>query len=200
MRTLQEERTRAFMRERRAQASKAPTGGNSDHDRLSDSSLDGAVDITEGYVRFLISLLVNYRSSLSIAYTDDTTTTTTVHIAAAGTTYVDDTQESTDAASHSSPSGSSMTAGDFDSPLDAPVLSPSYTAVQTNFWSSSLQPYPTPGVSSEAQFSNWGFGTQNHIPLFGHGMSPPTPSDHHHSLSPTGLEGGNIFPFAGQQF
>ncbi|KAM5535841.1 hypothetical protein V8D89_010459 [Ganoderma adspersum] len=130
---------------------------------------------------------------------DDTTTTTTVHIAAAGTTYVDDTQESTDAASHSSPSGSSMTAGDFDSQLDAPVLPPSY-AVQTNFWSSSLQPYPTSGSGSDAQFSNWGFGAQNHTPLFGHGMSPPTPSDHHHSLSPTGLEGSSIFPFAGQQF
>ncbi len=130
-----------------------------------------------------------YEQPVSFTSVDDTSITT-VHIAA-GASYVDDTQEGTDATNHSSPSGSSITAGDFDSQPDTSVP-PSNYALHANLWAS-LQSYPTPG--SDAQFSNWAFN-QDHEPFFGHGMSSTTASDH--SLSPTGLEGSNAFSFPGR--
>ncbi|KAI1793108.1 hypothetical protein LXA43DRAFT_1180517 [Ganoderma leucocontextum] len=124
----------------------------------------------------------------------DDPTPTTVHVAA-GTSYVDDSQENTDAATHSSPSGSSATAGDFDNQPD--VATPPSYALHANFWAS-LQPFPT--AASDAQFPNWSFNSQDHTPFFGHGMSSTAADDHRHGLSPTGLEGSSAFQSAGQHF
>ncbi|PIL31367.1 transcription factor [Ganoderma sinense ZZ0214-1] len=130
---------------------------------------------------------------------EDPTTTTTVHIAA-GTSYVDDTQEPTDAVNHSSPSESSMAAGDYDAQSDAAVPpSTGYAAVHANFWAS-LGSYPTPG--SDAQLSSWSFTHQGHPGFFDHAMSPTADSvSDYHGLSPTGLEGSGSFPpAAGRHF
>ena len=131
-----------------------------------------------------------YACPLYTTHTDNSTTT--VHIAAAAS-YVDDTQESADIASHSSPSGSSVTDSDNQPNASAP---PADYAIHTNFWTS-IQPFHT--ANSDAQFSNWAFNDQDHTSFFGHAMSPTGSSDYH-GLSPTGLERSSAFPTAGQHF
>ena len=127
---------------------------------------------------------------------------TIVHIAT-GSSYVDDTQEITDVASHSSPSGSSVATGESDTPqplLDASTSASGF-AVHANFWAS-VQPFSSGVADTNIQFPDWSFDDQHHANMtsfFGQGM-PPTAADRHHGLSPTGLEGDGAFQTAGQRF